>query len=433
MDSKSLELGRSHSLLERARQLIPGVSQTFSKGPTQIVQGVSPVYLERGLGSHVWDVDGNEFIDYPTSLGPIVLGHNDPDVTKAVTEQISKGTVFSLSHPIELEVAETLIEAIPCAEMVRYGKNGSDVTSAAVRVSRAFTGRDIVALCGYHGWQDWYIGTTTRNAGVPAAVSDLSRTFTYNDLASLEKLFDEYPDQIACVIMEPVGVVEPTDGFLAGVQSLCKQHGALLVFDEVLTGFRIAYGGAQERYGIVPDLACYAKALANGYPLSAVAGRRDVMELFDEIFFSSTFGGDAVSLAAAQATLAKMQNEPVFEHLWRQGQKLQDGYNELAREHGVGDLTGCVGLAPRTVATFSDPESGQDSPVLRSLMQQELVRRGVLFLFGFNISYALNDDDVDHTLEALRSAMGVMASAIDSGDPASWVDGKIVQPVFRQA
>ena len=433
MDSKKLELTQSYSLLDRARDLIPGVAQTFSKGPTQIVQGVSPLYLERGQGSHVWDVDGNEFIDYPTSLGPIVLGHNDPDVSKAVIEQISKGTVFSLSSPIELDVAETLIDAIPCADMVRYGKNGSDVTSAAVRVSRAFTGRDIVALSGYHGWQDWYIGTTTRNAGVPAAVSDLSKKYVYGDNASLEKLFAEYPDQIACVIMEPVGVVEPAEGYLQATKDLCKKNGALLIFDEVLTGFRIAYGGAQERYGVVPDLACYAKALANGYPLSVIGGRRDVMELFDEIFFSFTFGGDAISLAASQATLAKMQSEPVFEHLWRQGQKLQDGYNSLARENGVGDFTSCIGLAPRPVATFSDPESGHDSPALRSLIQQELVRRGVLFLFGFNISYSVSDADVDHTLEALRAAMGVVASAIDSGDVESWVDGKIVKPVFRQA
>ena len=433
MDSKKLELSQSYSLLDRARDLIPGVAQTFSKGPTQIVQGVSPLYIERGQGSHVWDVDGNEFIDYPTSLGPIVLGHNDPDVSKAVIDQISKGTLFSLSSPIELDVAETLIDAIPCADMVRYGKNGSDVTSAAVRVSRAFTGRDIVALSGYHGWQDWYIGTTTRNAGVPSAVSDLSKTYVYGDLASLESLFAEYPDQLACVIMEPVGVVEPTEGYLQAVKKLCKANGALLIFDEVLTGFRIAYGGAQERYGVVPDLACYAKALANGYPLSVIGGRRDVMELFDEIFFSFTFGGDAISLAASQATLAKMQSEPVFEHLWRQGQKLQDGYNLLASEYGVCDFTSCVGLAPRTVATFSDPESGQDSPALRSLMQQELVRRGVLFLFGFNISYAVSDADVDHTFEALRSAMGVISSAVDSGDIESWVDGQIVQPVFRQA
>jgi glutamate-1-semialdehyde aminotransferase len=354
-------------------------------------------------------------------------------VSKAVIEQISKGTLFSLSSPIELDVAETLIDAIPCADMVRYGKNGSDVTSAAVRVSRAFTGRDIVALSGYHGWQDWYIGTTTRNAGVPSAVSDLSKTYVYGDLASLESLFAEYPDQVACVIMEPVGVVEPPEGYLQAVKKLCKANGALLIFDEVLTGFRIAYGGAQERYGVVPDLACYAKALANGYPLSVIGGRRDVMELFDEIFFSFTFGGDAISLAASQATLAKMQSEPVFEHLWRQGQKLQDGYNLLASEYGVCDFTSCVGLSPRTVATFSDPESGQDSPALRSLMQQELVRRGVLFLFGFNISYAVSDADVDHTLEALRSAMGVISSAVDSGDIESWVDGQIVQPVFRQA
>lgn len=433
MDAKKLELSNSNAWLEQARDVIPGVAQTFSKGPTQVVDGVTPMYLDRGEGAYVWDVDGNKFIDYPTSLGPIVLGHNDPDVTAAVTDQIKKGTIFSLSHPIEVEVAKTLVDAIPCADMVRFGKNGSDVTSAAVRVSRAFTGRDLVALCGYHGWQDWYIGTTTRNAGVPDAVSNLSKTFAYDDIGSLEALFAEHPDQIACVIMEPVGVVEPSAEYLQAVKDLCEQNGSLLIFDEVLTGFRIGYGGAQERYGVVPDLACYAKALANGYPLSVVAGRRDVMELFDEIFFSFTFGGEAVSLAAAKATLSKMQHEPVFEHLWNQGEKLREGYNRLAVEFGISDYTSCIGLAPRTVVTFSDPESGGDSPVLRSLLQQELVRRGVLFLFGFNISYSLSDQDVDHTLEALRSALEVMASAIDSGNASDWVDGPIVQPVFRQA
>lgn len=433
VEAKKLNLTRSYELLARAQELIPGVSQTFSKAPSQIVQGVSPIFLQRGKGAHVWDVDGNRFIDYPTSLGPIVLGHDDPDVTEAVVKQVSQGTIFSLSHPIELEVAERIVDAIPCAEMVRFGKNGSDATSASVRVSRAYTGRDVVATYGYHGWQDWYIGTTTRNAGVPKAVTSLTATFSYNDIGSLEKVFAENPGNVACVIMEPVGVVEPEAGFLQSVAALCKKNGTVLIFDEVLTGFRIAYGGAQERYGVTPDLACFAKAVANGYPLSVVTGRRDIMELFDEIFFSFTFGGETVSLAAAKATMDKMQREPVIDHLWKQGRKIQDGYNSLAAEFGIDDVTSCIGLPPRTVCTFSNTDTGEDDLLLRSILQQELIQRGILFLFGFNTSYALSDDDVSLTLDALRDAMPVLSMAKNSADPGKYLKGTSVQPVFRRA
>lgn len=426
-------LKRSYELLEKAKKIIPGVTQTFSKSPSQLVLGVSPVYLDHGKGAYVWDVDGNKYIDYPTALGPIILGHDDPDVTEAVVRQIRKGTIFSLPHPIELEVAERIIDAVPCAEMVRFGKNGSDVTAAAVRVARAYTGRDIVAICGYHGWQDWYIGTTTRNRGVPKAVAALSKTFNYNDLASLKKVFDEDPGQVACVIMEPVGVVDPAPGFLQGVLDMCRKNGALLIFDEVLTGFRVAYGGAQSYYGITPDLACFAKAVANGFPLSVVTGRRDVMELFDEIFFSFTFGGETASLAAAAATMDKMKREPVIEHIWKQGRKIQNGYNNLAHELGIDEYTKCIGLPPRTVCTFKDPHTGANSLAMRSLLQQELVKRGVLFLFGFNICYALSDRDVEYTLDALRDALTILAAGTKAGDVDRRVEGTVVQPVFRQA
>ncbi len=433
LEANQLNLQRSYELLARAEGLIPGVSQTFSKAPSQLVHGVAPVFLERGKGAHVWDVDGNEYIDLPTSLGPIVLGHDDPDVTEAVVKQVSQGTIFSLSHPIELDVAERVVDAIPCAEMVRFGKNGSDATSAAVRVARAYTGRSVVAACGYHGWQDWYIGTTTRSIGVPDEVSRLTATFSFNDIGSLEAVFDRNPGDVACVILEPVGVVEPEPEFLQGVSELCKKHGAVLVFDEVLTGFRVAYGGAQERYGVTPDLACFAKAIANGYPLSVVTGRRDIMEMFDDIFFSFTFGGEAVSLAAARATMDKMRREPVIDHLWKQGAKLQDGYNSLAAEFGIEAVTKCIGLPPRTVCTFTDAVTGEDDLVLRSIVQQELVRRGVLFMVGFNTSYALSDDDVSQTLDAIRAAMPVLARAIDSGEATRFLNGPPVQPVFRQA
>jgi glutamate-1-semialdehyde aminotransferase len=424
-------LRESQALLERARRLIPSATQTFSKGPTQFVQGVTPAFLRRGRGSHVWDVDENEYIDYVTGLGPVILGYADPDVDAAVARQLEDGVTFSLPHPLEVEVAEMLTEIIPGAEMVRYGKNGSDATSGAVRAARAYTGRDLIACCGYHGWQDWYIGTTTRRAGVPEAVQRLTRTFAYNDIESLERLFVEHPGEIAAVVMEPVGVVPPREGFLQEVAELTRRGGALLVFDEIVTGFRLALGGGQEYFGVTPDLSAFGKAMANGFPIAAVVGRRDVMGIFDEIFFSFTFGGEAVSLAAAKATMAKMRREPVIAHLWRQGTALQDGYNRLAAEFGLAERTRCIGMPPRTVLRFTTA-AGSDSLEMRSLVQQELAKRGVLILTGFNLCYAHSDEDVERTLGACREALDILAN-VDERNISSLLEGPPVQAVFRRA
>jgi glutamate-1-semialdehyde 2,1-aminomutase/spore coat polysaccharide biosynthesis protein SpsF len=425
-------LARSREYLARARKVIPSCTQTFSKGPTQFVQGVAPIFLERGRGSHVWDVDGNEYVDYVMALGPIVLGYDDPDVIAAVQRQLADGVTFSLAHPLEVEVAETLAKIVPCAEMVRFGKNGSDATSGAVRAARAYTGRDVVACCGYHGWQDWYIATTTRRRGVPAAVCELTRTFTYDDIGSLERLFAEHLGRIAAVILEPVGVVEPTGDFLQRVAALTHANGAVLIFDEIVTGFRLALGGAQERFGVVPDLACFGKAMANGFPLSAVVGRREIMEVFDEIFYSFTFGGEALSLAAARATIAKLRERNVVEHLWRQGRALRDGYNALARELGLADRTQCIGFPPRTVLTFRD-RAGADSLAMKSLFQQEMIKRGILTSGGFTLCYAHSDEDVRRTLAACRDALGILATALAGDRVEAMLEGPVVQPVFRSA
>ncbi len=425
-------VAQSAAYLERAQRVIPGVSQTFSKNPNQFVRGVSPAFIQRGQDGRVWDVDGNEFIDFPMSLLPVVLGHNDPDVTAAVQSQIAKGTIYSLPHPLEIEVSEMLIEEIPCAEMVRFGKSGTDSTTAAIRVARGFTRRDRVAICGYHGWADWYIGTTTRDLGVPAAVSALSHTFDYNDLDSLKLLLDTHPGEFAAVIMEPTGVVAPEDGFLEGVAELAHEHGALLVFDEVVTGFRINLGGAQTHFGVTPDLAAFGKGMANGYPISAVVGRADVMNVFDEVFYSGTFAGETVSLAASKATIKKMRQEPVIERLWATGTRLQDGYNAIAAEVGLATNTACIGLPPHTVAPFSD-DAGEDSIALRSLLQQELARRGILYLVGFNICYAHSDEDVEITLKALRESMQVVADAKNNNRIEEALAGPAAEAVFRKA
>ncbi len=432
MPPQDRKLKHSHELKVKAEGLIPSCTQTLSKGPTQYIQGVGPVFLARGHGSHVWDIDGNEYIDYPMALGPIILGHNYPAVTEAAIRQIRDGTIFSLPHPLEVEVAELLVEVIPCAEMVRFAKNGSDATSGAVRLARAYTGRDIIACCGYHGWQDWYIGTTTRNKGVPKAVKELTIPFEYNDIEGLKRIFAKHPGQVAAVIMEPVGVIEPHAGYLQQVQDLTQREGALLIFDEIITGFRLALGGAQHYFGVTPDLACFGKGMANGYPIAAVVGRREIMRLFDEVFFSFTFGGETVSLVAALATINEIREKNVVGHLWEQGEKLKGGYNVLAREFGVERYTECIGFPPRTVIEFKN-DAGDESLVLKSLFQQECLKRGVLFSGSHNVCYSHSNADIDHTLLTYSAAMRILADAVKSGDAVERLEGEPVQVVFRRA
>lgn len=390
------------------------------------------MFLARAKGSHVWDVDGNEYIDYPMALGPIILGHCYPAVDEAVRRQLADGVSFSLPHPLEVEVAERLVEMIPCAEMVRFGKNGSDATAGAVRLARAYTGRELIACCGYHGWQDWYIGSTSFRRGVPPAVQQLTLAFDYNHIESLQRIFAEHPGQVAGVILEPIGLVEPQNDFLKRVKELCRRESALLIFDEMITGFRLARGGAQEYFGVVPDLACFGKALANGYPLSAVVGRREIMKTFEQIFFSFTFGGEALSLAAAQATMKEFLEKDIVAHLWEQGRKLMDGTDVLAREFGLERLVRCFGLAPRTVVTFYD-ESGRESLLIKSLFQQECLKRGVLFSGGHNLCFSHSDEDIDSTLRSYRAAMEIIADAIRKDKVYESLEGEPVKAVFRKA
>jgi len=417
---------------ERAAQVVPGGSQTLSKGPTQFVQGVAPCFLVRGKGARVWDLDDNEYLDVAMALGPVILGYSDAEVNAAVAQQLDSGVIFSLPHPLEVELSELLRDLIPCAEMVRFGKNGSDVTTGAVRLARAVTGRPAIATCGYHGWQDWTIGTTTRRRGVPEAVRELTFAFEYNRLESLERIFSEHVGQVAAVILEPVGIEAPQAGFLEGVKALAEREGAILIFDEVLTGFRFDLGGAQKRFGVTPDLACFGKAMANGFPLSALVGRRELMRHFEEVFFSFTFGGEVLSLAAAKATLERMIRGNVVAQLWASGNRFQAGYNALARHCGLESLTACVGFAPRTVVQFHAQDEAEGL-ALKSLFQQECVKRGVLFT-GYHLpSASHSNSEVDQILRVYAAAMRIVAEASRKGEVVRRLQGKPVQPVFRTA
>ena len=421
----------SYEIKEKAEKLIPGLTQTFSKGPLLFIQDVAPVYLTKAEGSHTWDVDGNEYIDYPMALGPVILGHNYPAVTQAVIDQIQNGTSYSLAHPLEVEVADLIVNHVPSAEMVRFGKNGSDATSGAVRAARAYTGRDVIACCGYHGWQDWYVGTTTRDGGVPESVKDMTITFEYNNIDSLKDIFDKYPNKVAAVIMEPIGLELPNNNFLEQVKNLTKKEDAVLIYDEVVTGFRLSLGGAQDYFGVTPDLTCVGKAMGNGYPISAIAGNKDIMSVFDEIFFSFTFGGEAVSLAAAKATIKEMENKPVIDHLWQNGQRLSDGFNALSRHFELQKYLKSDGLAPHTAIAYMSGDNHIDPLIIKSLFQQECIKRGILISSSQNISFSHTNQDIDYTLKVYRSAMEILATSLKEGNIEELLEGPPVKPVFR--
>ena len=420
----------SEELLQRAERSIPLGTQTFSKSKTQYPFGVSPYFINKAKGSHVWDVDGNEYIDFVNSLAAITLGYNDPDVTEAVRLQLGEGVIFSLPHPLEMEVAEQIIEMVPCAEMVRFGKNGSDATGGAIRLARAYTNRDHVAVCGYHGWQDWYIGSTARNRGVPQTTRDLTHTFAYNDIDSLHRLFTQRPNQFAAVILEPMNVAEPIHGFLEAVQELTRQHGAVLVFDETITGFRFANGGAQQHFGVTPDLATFGKGVANGYPVSVVAGKANIMRLMEEIFFSFTFGGETLSLAAARATLHKLQTQPVIEQLYKQGDKVLSGLRALLEKHRATQMFSACGNPVWSFFIIKDsaPYSQWE---IKTLFLQEMFARGILTLGTHNISFSHDDNDIARLLTAYDEVLPLLKDAVQSKSLHKQLRCKPLEPLFK--
>jgi len=425
------EFDRSLALLARARRFVPGASQTLSKGANMFVEGAYPVFLERGRGCRVWDVDGREYVDYILGLASITLGYGYPSVAEAVRAQVDAGSIFSLPHPLEAEVAERLTEVIPCAEMVRFLKTGSEANTAAVRVARAATGRDMIVYCGYHGWHDWYAVTTPRSKGIPKGANDLIVPFGFNDLVSLEAALEQYRGQVAAVIMEAVLLDEPARGFLEGVRAATHRHGAVLIFDEIVSGFRWAVGGAQEYFGVVPDLATFGKGMANGLPLAAVVGRAELMREFEDIFVSSTFGGDTLALAAARAVLAEYRRRPVIEHLWKIGRRFQDGFGRAVSRTGV--PAECIGFPVHPKIVFRK-EGEEARRLLMSLFLQETARRGVIFHFaGFNVSFSHLDADVDQTLAACEEALQVLAGALDDGRIAERLEGKPYGEVFRRS
>jgi glutamate-1-semialdehyde 2,1-aminomutase len=380
-------------------------------------EGIFPEFAVAAEGYELTAADGRTFIDWAGGWGPVLLGYRHPEVEQAIRTQLEAGPTLSLAHPVEVELAEALIELVPCAEMVAFGKNGSDVTTAAVRVARAATRRDLVLQCGFHGFHDWYTCQyRAQNVhGIPKALRAFVHEFPYNDLDALEWLFMRYPGEVAAVVMEPVNMVLPEPGYLDGVRELTQQHGALLVFDEMVTAFRLANGGAQELFGVTPDLACLGKGMANGMPLSAIVGSREHMRHLPDTAWGMTFRGETASLAAGLAVTRVLRREQVSEHLSAIGSQVREAFRRACARHGVqADL-----LGPPARMTFEFADAGVlDATRLRSLFVRECARNGVLTTGTLLPSFAHDEHAVAETNQAITGALDRVVEAIRTGREA---------------
>ena len=413
-------------------KVTPLGAQTYSKSYRYYCQGDSPAFIEKGEGCYLYDVDGNKFIDFVCALGPITIGYNIEEVNNAIEEQLKKGISFSLQSEVEVELAEKIIDIIPCAEMVRFVKNGGDATTAAIRLARAFTGRDLVALSGYHGMHDWSIGSTENNRGIPEDVSNLTKTFEYNNIESLEELFNEYPNKIAAVILEPIQANGPKDDFLQKVRKLTEENGAILIFDEVVSGFRYALGGASELYGVVPDMAAFGKGMGNGLAISAIAGKKEIMQLIEEgIFVSTTFGGEALSMAGSIAALKILEKPGVYKHIWDLGTILKEGLEKLIKKYELEDVILVSGLPPHCGVEFEDVGS-LDYLDINSIYSQAMIHNGIITVGINNINLSHTEKEISAYLDAAEKAMIDIKKAIEQDSTEGILIGKKVDPVFKR-
>lgn len=421
---------QSETWLARAEKSIPLGSQTFSKSKIQFPVGAAPLFLKKGKGSKVWDLDDNQYIDFMNGLLCVSLGYADEEINNAVIEQIQSGVSFSLPHQLETEVAEKLIELIPCAEKVRFGKNGSDATAGAIRLARAYTNKELILVCGYHGWQDWYIGSTSRDAGVPESTKALTKTFKYNDITSLQSLIDAHKGNIAAIIMEPMNLEFPKEGYLQQVQQIAKENDIVFILDETITGCRFAKGGAQELFNITPDLATFGKGLANGFPLSAIVGKAEIMDLMEEIFFSGTFAGETASLAAAKAVLNKIDKEDIPEKIAQQGEYLLKKLEQLIEKHQCCEFASTAGHPSWSFILLNDYQD-YSSFEIKTYFMQEMLLRGILTFGSHNISYSHTTADIDYLLSCYNQVLPLIKQAIENNNLIEQLHCQPLEPLFK--
>lgn len=425
-----MKFEKSEELLERELKVSPLAAQTYSKSYRYFSKGYAPSYMDHGDGCRMYDVDGNEFIDFMCALGPITIGYNDPTVNDAVIKQVNKFASASLQSELEVELAEKICEIIPCAEMVRFVKNGGDATTAAVRLARAFTGRDIVLMSGYHGMHDWSVGASANNKGVPVAVRNLTKNFVYNDLEDLEKKLQEF--EVAAVILEPIQSNGPKEGYLEGVKELAHKYGAILIFDEVVSGFHYALGGAQELFGVSPDLVSFGKGMGNGYPISAVAGRRDLLEQISEgVFISTTFGGDSIAMAASLATLKLLEKPGYYEHINKIGTMILNGIQEKIDKYQLADVVSVSGMPAHGGVAFEGHGSLSYLDI-QSIYSQEMLKKGIYVFAIYFLNQHHTEKEVQQYLDATDAAFAQIKKAIEQDSLDGILFGGKVNPVFKR-
>ena len=438
----SSRISRSLEIHARAEELIPGISQLISRRPSRAAFGVSPIYAEKAKGCRIRDVDGNEYIDWGSAVGPIILGYANPTVDAAVVEAIDKGSIYSIIHENSVELAELLVDIVPCAEMVRYCKGGGEACAVAVRIARGATGRDKVLFSGYHGWHDWYLAANLGReklqghlfsgidpVGVPAALEGTSIPFEYGDLDMLEDLLKQNEDEVACIIMEPMRSELPPDGYLEGVRDLANRYGVVLVFDEVSCGWRISLGGVQEFTGVTPDLTAFAKAISNGYPMGAVVGRREVMQAAAGMFISSAYWDDNVGISASIATLKELRRLDAPAYFEKIGADLMGRINEAARDAGID--AECAGVAAHPGIRFNI-EDAELAKKVSTLFVQENARRGLILATGFFFNTAHDEEAVAATAAGVRETFEVIAGGLRSGDIDSLLEAGLQEDSFRR-
>jgi glutamate-1-semialdehyde 2,1-aminomutase len=423
---------KSQDLYTRALEVIPGGTHLYGKRSELHASAVWPAYVSRAEGGHFWDVDGNEFIDFNLGAGPVMLGHSFPPVIEAVQRQLPRGQLYATSSPLELELADLVISMIPCAEMVRFARTGGEACAVAVRIARSYSRRDKVLFCGYHGWHDWYVSANladrdTLNShllpgidplGVPKALTGTTIPFQYNNIESLKAALDANRDEVACIVIEPARTFQPENNFLHQVREMANAHGVVLIFDETVTGFRYRRGGAQEYFGVIPDMAIFGKAMGNGFPLTCVAGRRDVMMACRDSFISSCFWGETTSLAAGIATLTFIRDNPVLERIWATGQAIMEGVTTAAAEIGVPLVFLGLPCNPFVRFTVRDVRLARG---IATLWEQEQLRRGVCAGGLFYICYSHTQEDIRRTVQVCAEALGVVRKALDEGDASRFL------------
>ncbi len=424
-----MNLDNSKKLLEKSRELIPGLTQTFSRAATSFVEGVYPIYAQKAKGAHFWDVDGNEFLDYLMALGPITLGYNYKKVNDSVVTQLNEGILFSLPHPLELELSELLCDLIPNAEMVKFEKSGSNAVTGAVRAARAYTKRDKIAYCGSAGvWHDWQAIMVSRNEGVPKFNRELIKLFEYNDANGLEQIFKENPNEIAAVVVEPTHFDKPENDFLKIVRELSDKNGSLLILDEIVTGFRFDIQGGQKFFDFDGDLICFGKGMANGFPLSAITGKKEFMKIFEKLWVSSTNSSETLSLIASLTTITEMKKKETINYCWKLGKQLFDAWNQKVVSYGLDAKM--IGYPVRMTLQCFDSDK-KESVTLKALILQEMVKRGIFMSPGVSfISYSHIPNDIKNTIDALDDVCKLIQEKIKQNNFASLIEGNLPKTIW---